>query len=272
MKSSERPASAERLSAEDVAANVASASGMSNDRMLTRGKVAEILGMSPSSVLRLDASVLPAIVDQRGTRHYSERRVFAYAVERAAAGDRSGAGEGAIASAAFERFDRGASPVDVVKDLKITPRAAGELLAEWADLGGGFVVSGTAAAKIQQLAWERDEIEVKNGNDIVAVLEQIDRTACSSCERRTPRLCLRCYSTRPPRAQKLLGAAMAASASRREELARKETERQVVERARHRLADLRDDVTEGEASAACAHEPDGVPIAPPARKVSRGTI
>ena len=248
MKSSDRAVSAEPPSDEEVAANVASASGMSNDRTLTRGKVAKILGMSPSSVLRLDPSVLPAVVDQRGTRHYSEKRVLAYALERAAAGDLSGGGEGAIASAAFERFDRGTSPVDVVKDLKITPRAAGELLAQWADLGGCFVVCGTAAAKIQQLAWACDEIEVKSGNDIVAVLKQIDKTACSSCERRTPRLCLRCYSTRPARAQKLLAAAMAASDLKRAELARKDIAKQVVERARHRLADPHDDRLDDDAS------------------------
>lgn len=171
-----------------------------------------------------------------------------YKLQRAAAGDGSGGDDGALASAAFERFDRGASPVDAVKDLKITPCVARELLAEWPDLGGGFVVSGVAAAKIQQLAWACDESEVKNGDDLVAVLEQIDKTACSSCERRTPRLCLRCYSTRPPRAQKLLAAAMAASGTRREELARTEIRKQVMERARQRLVDPHDDGTNGDAS------------------------
>lgn len=227
---------------------MAPASGIANDRMLTRAEVAQILGISMSSVRRLEANVLLAVVDESGTHLHSEKRVLAYKLQRAAAGDGSGGDDGALASAAFDRFDRGASPVDVVKDLKITPRVARELLAEWADLGGGFVVSGIAAAKIQQLAWTCDENEVKHGDDLVAVLEQIDKTTCSSCERRTPRLCLRCYSTRPLRAQKLLAAAMAASGTRREELARKETGKQVMERARHRLVDPHDDGANGDAS------------------------
>lgn len=202
--------------------------------MLTRGEVAAILGISVSSVRRLESNVLPAVVDESGTHLHSEKRVLAYKLQRAAAGVGSGGDAGVLASSAFECFDQGASPVDVVKELKVTPRAARDLLVEWADLRGGFVVSGAAAAKLQRLAWGCDEIDVKSGDDLVALLEQFEKTECASCHRRTPRLCLRCYSTRPPRAQSLLAAAVAASESRREERARADTEKQIVERARQR--------------------------------------
>jgi hypothetical protein len=115
---------------------VAPTSGTSSDRMLTRGEVARILGISVSSVRRLEPNALPVVVDENGAHLHSEERVLAYKLERAAACDRSGGDEGALAGAAFERFDRGASAVDVVKELKLTPRVARELLAEWADLAG----------------------------------------------------------------------------------------------------------------------------------------
>ena len=67
---------------------------------------------------------------------------------------------------------------------------------------------------VEDTAATPDEIAAAFGD---SVLEQIDETACSSCERRTPPLCLRCYSTRPPRAQELLDAAMAASGKKRDE-------------------------------------------------------
>ena len=96
--------------------------------------------------------------------------MLAYKLTRAAAGDGSERDEGVLASAAFERFDRGASPVDIVKELKVTPRVARGLLGEWADLRGGFVVSGAAAAKIQRLAWASDETDIKSGDVVVALL------------------------------------------------------------------------------------------------------
>ena len=102
MKSVNRAVSAQRPRDEAVGAAVAPASGIANDRMLTRAEVAQILGISMSSVRRLEANVLLAVVDESGTHLHSEKRVLAYKLQRAAAGDGSGGDDGALASAVFD--------------------------------------------------------------------------------------------------------------------------------------------------------------------------
>jgi hypothetical protein len=216
--------------------------GMPSGRMLKRGEVAAILGTSVSTLRRLEQSVLPPDVDENGVHLQSEQRILAYKIERTSARDGSTASfDGVLASAAFEQFDAGASQVEIVKRFKVEPRVARDLYREWADMSGAFVVSGAAAAKLQRLAWMSDDIELQSGDDLVALFEQLEKTDCSCCDRRTARLCYQCYAARTPRAQKLVAAAIAASQARREDRHRKDLEKDVAQRARQRGILSRDD-------------------------------
>jgi hypothetical protein len=227
---------------EPVSAMAASA-GMPSGRMLKRREAVAILGTSVSTLRRLERSgVLPPVVDGNGVRLHSEQRILEYKIQCTSARDRSHSSfDGVLASAAFEQFDAGASTVEIVKQFKVEPHVARDLYREWADMSGGFVVSGGAAAKLQRLAWMSDDIEVRSGDDLVALFEQMEKTVCSCCERRTPRLCYQCYAGRTPRAQKIVAAALASSEARREERHRKDHEKDVAERARERSAYSRDD-------------------------------
>ncbi len=213
----------------------AASAGMSTDRLLTRGEAAEILGTSTSSVRRLEQTSLAPVVDERGVHLHSEKRVLELKIQRSHEKGSSDGFDGVLASAAFEMFDDGAGPVDVVRQLKIGPDVARDLYREWADLRGGFAVSGAAAAKLQRLAWTCDDLDLRSGDDLVAFFEQFEKNECSCCERRTPRLCLHCYSARPARAQKLVAAAAAVANSRRQSRELKSLEKEVVERARQRI-------------------------------------
>jgi hypothetical protein len=231
---------------EPVSAMAASA-GMPTGRMLKRPEAAAILGTSVSTLRRLERSgVLPPVVGGKEVLKrvnlHSEQRILEYKIQCTSARDRSHSSfDGVLASAAFERFDAGASTVEIVKQFKVEPRVARDLYREWADMSGGFVVSGGAATKLQRLAWISDDIQVRSGDDLVALFEQLEKAECSCCERRTPRLCYQCYAARTPRAQKLVAAALAASHARLEERHRNDHEKDVAERARQRSADARDD-------------------------------
>lgn len=220
-------------SGEDGVSVVTGPRGMSSDRMLRRGDAAEVLGTSVSTLRRLEKTVLPPVIDENGVHLQSEQRVLEYKIQRTQVAGRSpGLLDGILASAAFELFDSGSGPVDVVKQFKVEPRVARDLHLEWANLRGSFVVNGAAAAKLERFAWTCDELQIKSGDDVVALIEQIERTECACCERRMPRLCFHCYSSRPARAQKLVATAFAAREARREERHRKELEKRVAERAR----------------------------------------
>lgn len=225
----------------DPVSVVTAPGGTSSGRMLRRGEAAEILGKSVSTLRRWEQSVLPPVVDENGVHLHSEQRILEYKIQLTSAQGGSHSIDGVLASAAFEQFDAGAGPVEVVKQFKVEPRVARDLHREWADMSGGFVVSGTAAAKLQRLAWMSDDIDLRSGDDLVALFKQLEKTDCSCCGRRTARLCYQCYAVRTPRAQKLVAAALAASEARREKRDRKDLEMDVAERARQRGAGSHDD-------------------------------
>ena len=220
---------------------VAAPAGTPSGRMLRRAEAAEILGKSVSTLRRLEKSVLPPVIDENRVHLHSEQRILEYKIQCSSARGGSHSFDGVLASAAFEQFDAGAGPVEVVKQFKVEPRIARDIHREWADMSGGFVVSGAAAAKLQRLAWMSDDIELRSGDDLVALFNQLERTDCSCCERRTPRLCYPCYAARTPRAQKLVSTALAASEARREERHRKNLEKDVAQRARQRGIISRDE-------------------------------
>lgn len=136
---------------------------------LPNGEAAEILGTSVSTLRRLEQSVLPPFVDENGVHLKSEQRILEYKIQRTSARGGSHSIDGVLASAAFEQFDDGAGPIEVVKQFKVEPRLARDLHREWADMSGGFVVSGASAAKLRRLAWMSDDNEIRSGDDLVAL-------------------------------------------------------------------------------------------------------
>lgn len=99
---------------------------------------------------------------------------------------------------AFELFDSGQGPVEVVKRMKLDPRAARALHREWVDLRGGFFVGAEALAKLEGIAFLRDLLPVTNGEELVRMLEACEVEQCTSCRRRVPGFCGWCVIVRLP--------------------------------------------------------------------------
>lgn len=218
----------------DPSSLVAPRSDTSNDTLLTRAEAARILEVSVSTLRRLERSALPPVVDENGVHLQSEERVLEYKLQRNRTTGSSRGLDGTLAAAAFEHFDRGSGAADVVKVLRLDPALARELLREWADLRGGFFVGATAASQLQRFAWSCDDPDLKTGDDLVRLLAEMEKASCACCKRRTPRLCVQCYATRPRAAQKFVAARIAASEVRQNERDAAEIEREAIERARER--------------------------------------
>ncbi len=213
---------------------VAASDDTGADSLVTRTEAASLLGASVSTLRRRDQELRP-IVDEDGIHRYSVRRITEYKLEHTQAKAKSSSAgvDGALAAAGFEHFDRGLGPADVVKLLRTEPSLARQLFQEWADLRGSFVVFGKAAVEIEKLAVACDDGPVQSGEDLLRILEQIERLECACCTRR-PWLCMRCYVHRPPRAQKLAAAALAGSEARQGARYQKDVERHAARRARER--------------------------------------
>ncbi len=103
------------------------------DGKLTRAEVARRLGVSRTTLRRLEGKSLHPVEGPRGVHFFEAREVDAFEITYRALRTRSPVGacrdsdEGDDAAEAFALFDQGASAVDVVKALRLPP----ERVAAW---------------------------------------------------------------------------------------------------------------------------------------------
>ena len=165
----------------------------------------------------MEGSTLQPIVGERGEHLFHEEHVRELVVQRTRVTSQGpDAYDGPTAAVAFELFDAGHGPVEVVKRMKLDPRAARALHREWADLRGGFFVGAEALAKLEGIAFLRDLLPVANGEELVRMLEACEAEQCASCKRRVPSFCGWCVIVRLPGVEKLARAERAAEANKRE--------------------------------------------------------
>jgi len=110
---------------------------------MTRGEVAERLGVSISTVRRYEGTQLHPTVDEHGVRWFTQVEVTTFAAKLAnergdkashMAGVTSGAPKrsaGELAALAFERFEQRQSLAEIVIGLRIEPSVVRALFDEW---------------------------------------------------------------------------------------------------------------------------------------------
>jgi hypothetical protein len=201
-------------------------------RLLKRGPVARMLGVSESSVRRLEKTVLPPVI-MKGVSYQREQDVHDYLRRTRGAAESADDMDGATAAAAFELFDCELGPADVVRRLKLTPLAARTLHREWVDLRGGFVVGAEAAAKLERIPWLNGEFPVKSGDELVAMLTECAPDACGLCkdDKRPPQFCARCTIARRPAIERLVEAQQIEREAKREARSARALSRETIDLA-----------------------------------------
>jgi len=145
------------------------------DTLLTRSEAAAVLGRHASSVRRLEKkSQLVAELGADGVHRFRAGHVQELAVEL-----RARVAEGApesydasMAAEAFELFDQGVHPVDVVKRTRWDPRAVEAMHRQWVTMRGGYVVTAQQAKEIASLRWLVGSWPICNGEQLVKNLRQ----------------------------------------------------------------------------------------------------
>lgn len=107
---------------------------LAGTELLTRGQVAKTLGCSPATVRRMEGVTLHPVEDEAGVHRFAPIEVFQLMRERSArVVDPSVAGE--RDARAFEMFDGGLGPREVVTTLRLPIDLVLKLFDQWREAG-----------------------------------------------------------------------------------------------------------------------------------------
>jgi hypothetical protein len=140
-------------------------------RLLTRGQVAEELGISKTQVRRLETRLKPT-VDASGVHRFSAEAVEEVR-DRTVMRRRSFRTErdaGDLAAEVFAALDDGVDPADIVKRLRMEPTRVLNLQAQWAQMRGVITMPRNVR---QQLAHLLGTGELASGAELVRVVRNI---------------------------------------------------------------------------------------------------
>jgi hypothetical protein len=183
-------ASNEVFAAEIVSpATEAGASG----RLLTRGQVARRLGLSLSTVRRMEGVQLKPIVGERGVRYFEETEIQAVfvRVRRTRMPDDERA-DGALTAAAFTRFRNGADVIAVVEELREAPEKIERLFEHWTRLRGTVLLDAKSCAA---LAGELGAPVLGDENALLSAVAEFKKSTtlqCVLCEQEPAYWCRGC--------------------------------------------------------------------------------
>jgi DNA-binding transcriptional MerR regulator len=125
-------------------------------RLLGRAETARLLGVSKSTLRRMEGGALAPVVGPKNVRLFQEEHVQALVVtRRSRAPDARAPGD--TAADAFELFDKDVHPVEVVKQLRVPPDLIESLHQQWARLRGLMVLSHDTTLKIQALLCDGED-------------------------------------------------------------------------------------------------------------------
>lgn len=210
------------------------------DTLVGRAEAARFLGVSESTVRRLEHTELPPVVEN-GVHRHSLRRLREFGLRRARCGGNvpTGRCDGEIAGEAFGLFEERRGPAEVVRLLRVEPSVARELFREWADLHGTLAIGGVALSKIERLADLFDGEPVTGEEALLRVLDGIQNESsnCLCCSRAIPKFCARCCVHRYPGVARRAKDVLAGAQARAEQMRAKQIDTATTARARNRSAD-----------------------------------
>ena len=155
-------------------------------KLLKRAEAARRLGVSTSSVRRMEGTDLQPIVGPDGVRYFAEEQIEAVYVRiRRTHRMESADDSGMVAGRVFEHLNAGTNPADIVKNLRLEPEPVGQLVEQWQRLARAVLLTRDQARAIQRSL---------GGDPIVDEASLL--TAISEYKRGSPDYCERCNTRR----------------------------------------------------------------------------
>lgn len=172
-------------------AEVVMGEASSPDNLLKRSETARRLGVSTTTLRRMEGRVLTPEIGPDGVHRFRESHVRELVMQRETAPSPERY-DGAMAAQVFELLDQGVHPVDVVKQLALDPRAVEAIHEQWASMRGAFVVTGEVARRIEAIPWIFGMRPMRTGKDLLFNLEAVDSRICERCHDAVATLCAQC--------------------------------------------------------------------------------
>jgi hypothetical protein len=167
--------------------------------LLGRTAAARAIGVSKTTVRRFEGTLLKPEVGVDGVHRFREEELRELVIRRASKSGPPDAYDGEIAGAVFDLLDEGVHPVDVVKRLRLDPRAVDALRRQWASMRDTFIVTGDEARQIEQVPWLGGSRPIRDGRGLLECLGYVDPHDCERCEEELATLCARCAKAMNPR-------------------------------------------------------------------------
>jgi hypothetical protein len=162
-------------------------------KLLTRGEVARRLGLSLSTVRRMEGVQLKPIVGERGVRYFEETEIQTVLVRvrrtRVPVDERT---DGTLAAAAFTRFRNGADVVAVVTELRVAPEKIESLFEHWKRLRGTVLLD---AMSLSALAGALGAPKLTDENALLSAVSEFKKSTgqqCVLCEQEPAYWCRDC--------------------------------------------------------------------------------
>jgi hypothetical protein len=171
----------------------AALAGPAAGKLLTRGQVARRLGLSLSTVRRMEGVQLKPIVGERGVRYFEETEIQTVLVRvrrtRVSVDERA---DGTLAAAAFTRFRDGVDVVAVVTELRESPEKIEALFEHWKRLRGTVLLDAKSVAALEGALGATDLIDENALLSAVAEFKKRTGQQCVLCEHEPAYWCRDC--------------------------------------------------------------------------------
>jgi hypothetical protein len=164
----------------------------SSGKLLRRSEAARVLGVSTSTLRRMEGTALLPELGADGVHRFREEHVRELVVHRNPAVAAPEAYDAEMAAEVFALLDEGVHPVEIVKRRRLDPRAMEAMHAKWASMRGAFVVTGETARQIEALPWLLGTRPIRDGRQLLSNLGVMDPQVCAKCEEEAAALCAKC--------------------------------------------------------------------------------
>jgi hypothetical protein len=164
-------------------------------KLLRRTEAARLLGVSKSTLRRMEGTALTPVVGPKNVHLFQEEEVRAIVVTRRAhVGAQTTSGD--VAADAFALFDAGVDVVDAVKQLRVSPDVIEGLYERWARLRSMLILSAEVRSEIATVLMGWDDKSLKTATDVVTFLKRwmIDESCrtCAECKTEMAAFCCKC--------------------------------------------------------------------------------
>jgi len=182
-------------------------------KLLKRTQAARILGVSKSTLRRMEGDALTPVVGPGNVHLFHQEQIHSMVVtRRSAVGTRA---NGDVAADAFELFDDGVHPVDVVKKLRIGPEVIENLHQHWCRLRGLVTLTEAGTAALHRMLCDQEAArQPMNEAELLAEVKkwvtEVSTRHCEQCRREHATFCRTCARTWGLRAARLQTAEKAA--------------------------------------------------------------